>query len=549
MTDDLKYRISLEDFFSKGIQNAEKNAGMFEKGISHLGSELDNLKRQAIGAFGVFQAWSFMKGVIDTGSMFESANIQLKTLLGSAEKANVVFKDLQTESTKSPFSFQTLLQGNAALIASGVNAQQAKGDFNALANAIAASGKGNDELSRMVINLQQIKNVGQASALDVKQFAFAGINIYALLNTYYQKNHIALKEQKQDYDSIIGSLKLAGEKGGQYFGGLSNLADSTSGRLSNLSDSFDILKNNLFLAMSPAINRITKDLTSLFNFIASHLDTIKELGFVIGFATAGFVAYKAVLMAIEGVAVVKFVASMISMQAASVGATFTTTALTMAQTELNMAMTANPIGLVITALGLLAIAIYEVMDNYDKLSAAYDTSIDKAVKQAVDDEKKTVNDLALAYGKLNKVKKEVAQENALRIENENLTVEIANAKKAIKDAESSKYGKFGSDLREAEAVAAAANRALTIAMAKKSALTRSDIFTGADGKQGVGGASGLDEPKASKIQNITINMGGVFANQKNTFSNAVGEGVNDFMGRLSQALNAVVLDSALIAAE
>lgn len=49
-------------------------------------------------------------------------------------------------------------------------------------------GGGSDELGRMAQNLQQIKNAGKATAADIKQFAYAGIDVYGILADYTGKS-------------------------------------------------------------------------------------------------------------------------------------------------------------------------------------------------------------------------------------------------------------------------------------------------------------------------------------------------------------------------
>lgn len=40
----------------------------------------------------------------------------------------------------------------------------------------------------MAQNLQQIKNAGKATAADIKQFAYAGIDVYGILADYTGKS-------------------------------------------------------------------------------------------------------------------------------------------------------------------------------------------------------------------------------------------------------------------------------------------------------------------------------------------------------------------------
>ena len=194
---------------------------------------------------------------------------------------------LREEATKSPFDFKTILMGNKALISAGENAENAKINFNALANAIAATGGGNDELQRMVFNLQQIKNTGEATSVDIKQFAIAGINIYKVLEDYSLKRHIQLDKEKISYEQITEALKFAASEAGIYYNGLSNLANTTSGRLSNLGDAFDNLSYVIFNTLKPAIDGIVTGITSFMNAIQNHQQLFAFIVGAVGtFATA-----------------------------------------------------------------------------------------------------------------------------------------------------------------------------------------------------------------------------------------------------------------------
>lgn len=262
---DLRYTLSLQDLFTGKMNAALKQTQRMDGMMSKLKNSITTL---GVG-FGI-------REIVNIGSEFERAEIQLKTLLKSSSEAKRVFKDLQKESEVSPFGFDTLLKGNAALISTGLSADKAKEDFNALANAIAATGGGEDALQRMVFNLQQIKNVG-ATAADIKQFGMAGINIYGLLDTYAKKYNVTIDKHHITYEQITEALKLAGKEGGQYFGALDNLANSTSGKLSNLYDAFKNLAYDIYNTLRPAITIVVKGLTALFNLIKNFLPLIKTL--------------------------------------------------------------------------------------------------------------------------------------------------------------------------------------------------------------------------------------------------------------------------------
>jgi hypothetical protein len=134
----------------------------------------------------------------------------------------------------------------------------------------------------MVVNMQQIKNLGKASALDVKQFAYAGVNMYSLLNDYATKYNLTLDKENITYEQLSAALKNAALEGGMYFNGLSNLANSTSGKLSNLKDSFKNTLYEVFVALKPVIDEVVVGITKFFELIKSGINFIKENETVFG---------------------------------------------------------------------------------------------------------------------------------------------------------------------------------------------------------------------------------------------------------------------------
>ena len=264
----LQYTLSLKDLFTGKMAKAVDQTKRMDNTMSGIGG---SIKRMVAGV-GIA---AFAKSIVDTGSAFESAEMGLKTLLKSASQARIVFNNIKEDAAKTPFDFQSLLMGNRALIATGLDAATARKDVLNLANAIAATGGGNDELSRMVINMQQIKNTGKATALDIKQFAYAGINIYGLLAKATGKTTEQVKGMEVSYEMLTKSLEMAAKEGGDYFNGLQNASNTTAGKISNLKDNFDAFKNELFNGLKPAINGVIYALNKLMTLVIKFLPLIK----------------------------------------------------------------------------------------------------------------------------------------------------------------------------------------------------------------------------------------------------------------------------------
>ena len=212
----------------------------FESGLNKIGATgvaIGNLMADVIKK--VAQTISEVSKMgVEYNAQIETYQTALTTLTGSAEKANKIIEQVKKDAAATPFEVSSLVKGNQLLISAGLSAEQARDDILALGNAISATGGGEEELSRMVVNLQQIKNVGKASALDIKQFAYAGIDVYGLLADYTGKTREEVTDLEISYEDLTGALKYASQEGGKYFNAMEKQSKTFNGQLSNLKDNF-----------------------------------------------------------------------------------------------------------------------------------------------------------------------------------------------------------------------------------------------------------------------------------------------------------------------
>lgn len=278
----------------------------FESGlnkISSTGVAIGNLMADVIKQ--VAQTISDVaKMGVEYNAQIETYQTALTTLTGSAEKANKIIEQVKKDAASTPFEVASLVKGNQLLISAGLSAEQARDDILALGNAISATGGGEEELSRMVINLQQIKNVGKASALDIKQFAYAGIDVYGLLADYTGKTREEVTDLEISYEDLTGALKFASQEGGKYFNAMEKQSETFNGQLSNLKDNFmaflgeatiplfTFLKDEVLpiingildgtLGINEGINKLTETflngVMSMVNSLIENLPTFLQMG-------------------------------------------------------------------------------------------------------------------------------------------------------------------------------------------------------------------------------------------------------------------------------
>ena len=199
-----------------------------------------------------------------------------KTFLGSTEEAEKAVDAIKNQGQTSPFDTKELIQANQMLITTGESAEDSRKTISALADAIALTGGSNDTLGRMASNLQQIKNVGKASAMDIRQFGMAGIDIYGILADYTGKTTAEIKKMDITYEDLSAALQKSASIGGKYYGGQAEMANTLSGQVSKLKKTFQDLTGELSKSLYPTIKKITENLQGLVDWFKGLNDKQKE---------------------------------------------------------------------------------------------------------------------------------------------------------------------------------------------------------------------------------------------------------------------------------
>nr|DAF90374.1 MAG TPA: tail tape measure protein [Myoviridae sp. ctsNY46] len=221
-----------------------------------LANMLTSLGTKAVGI-----AKGFVEMGISYNAQIEKYTTGFTNMLGSAQAAQEAMQAIQEDAARTPFDVASLTQANQLLISAGENAAYSRKVINALGDAVSATGGGNDELSRMAANLQQIANVGKAAAIDIKQFAYAGINIYQILADYTGKSVQEVQNMTISYDLLSQALIAASEEGGRYYNAMDTQSQTMNGRVSTLKDN-----------VSQLAGLMTGDLSSGIGVVIGHLN-------------------------------------------------------------------------------------------------------------------------------------------------------------------------------------------------------------------------------------------------------------------------------------
>lgn len=267
--------------YEQGIEQAQKetqsaanslnrSANTAGSGVSGMASQFAAASAKAtvlanmltsLGTKAVSFAKGFVKMGISYNAQIEKYTTGFTNMFGSAQAAQEAMQAIQEDAARTPFDVASLTQANQLLISAGENAAYSRKVINALGDAVSATGGGNAELSRMAANLQQIANVGKAATIDIKQFAYAGINIYQILADYTGKSVQEVQKMTISYDLLSQALIAASEEGGRYYNAMDTQSQTMNGRIPTLKDNISQLDGLM-----------TGDLSSGIGVVIGHLN-------------------------------------------------------------------------------------------------------------------------------------------------------------------------------------------------------------------------------------------------------------------------------------
>lgn len=278
----------------KKLELAEDPFYKFGKNADELGNKINNVssKIDSLGSKLTTRLTLPVAGIATAGiaynAQIEKYTKSFETFLGDAEEAQKVVNKIKEDASKTPFDTADLIQANQMLISTNENADDARAVILALGDAVTATGGGNAELTRMAANLQQIKNAGQATALDIKQFAYAGIDIYGLLAAYTGKTVAEVKDMTVSYDVLTEALKKANSEGGKYYNAMNDASETLTGQTNQLKAEVKGMVGELTKGLMPVAKSVVgkaKELIQKFNSLSdSEKENIVRIGLMVAAA-------------------------------------------------------------------------------------------------------------------------------------------------------------------------------------------------------------------------------------------------------------------------
>jgi len=258
MANDVEYKLSLNDKFSSGLNNANNSVNKFEGSIGSVAKGLVALEAIRFGA-------NIGKQIVQLGSDAEQTQVAFSTMLGTDTQANNLIDQLNKLASITPFTSKTVKDGAKQLLAYGVGANDVIPTLKMLGDI--SSGVGMDKMPNLVMALGQVKAATKLTGMELRQFTEAGVPMLEYLSKTSGKS---VKQLQKDisagavsYDMVTKALASATGEGGKFFNLMQKQSETTGGLWSTFEDKLELTGTELGKRLNPAAKSVTKGLISM----------------------------------------------------------------------------------------------------------------------------------------------------------------------------------------------------------------------------------------------------------------------------------------------
>jgi len=254
-TQKLTFLIDAENRAKAKFADAERQVKGFSNKIKSLQPTFRKMAVAGTIALGALAAG--LGSSIKQAAKFEKLQVSFETMLGSADKAVKMMKDLQNFSATTPFQFDDISKSATQLLAFGVESDEIQNKLRFLGDIAAGA---NVPLTDMAAIFGKAKAKGKAMTEELLQLSDRGVPVIKVLAEQLKTTEgdiFELASQgKISFEIIQTALKSMSEEGGLFFDLMRKQSMTLDGRISTLKDNFTLLKaalGSLFLGQSGEI--------------------------------------------------------------------------------------------------------------------------------------------------------------------------------------------------------------------------------------------------------------------------------------------------------
>lgn len=300
---------TLYDYFTHTSYKIQRSMNALDAGTTRLAHNIErNMTRARIGVGFLLTAVAGLAAYVRGARIdahFQQMQIGLETFVGSAQRAEMVMNQIRKDAIDNPvFKYQKMFEANMMMISQGVDPGQSRRIIKNLTTILLAAGRGNEELARMGINLQQLA-AGAFTMRDVREFGYAGVNLRAIFKEFMGLDLDKMGGTALTVDLIDKAFQKATASGTKYGQMLARVMETVQGRLmmveEQLTFTFEALGQSIREQVTlPLLEGLSNVLVKMQEFLKSPVGQwVARMTFYVLVLTAGLSALALVVLGVK----------------------------------------------------------------------------------------------------------------------------------------------------------------------------------------------------------------------------------------------------------
>lgn len=234
---------------SKEFKTMSNDAGRFASDINRVA-----VAGTALGA----TAGLLTREFINQAGAMEQNQVAFRTMIGNAETADNLLNNIRDFAKRTPFNLNELVEGSKRLLAYNIEAKDLIPTLGVLGDITA--GVGRDKLPQLILAFGQVKAATKLTGAELRQFSEAGVPLLDTLAKQFGVSASEIQDLVSDgkigFKDVEKALTTLTSEGGKFHDLMQSQSLTTTGKISNMEDSFQQLEVTLGKALLPTVNRL-----------------------------------------------------------------------------------------------------------------------------------------------------------------------------------------------------------------------------------------------------------------------------------------------------
>lgn len=228
----------------------------------------------ALVASGLYQ---FGEAAVEARSRIEQLEVSFSTLLGSQAQANALLQEIREYGEVTPYDTEGLSQAARLMLSYGMATNKVMPTLRMLGD-ISMGDK--EKLQSLTLAFSQMSASGRVCKEDLNQMVNAGFNPLQIISEETGESIGELNDKvsagKISVNQIEQAFIDATSEGGKFHGMVDNMSNTLSGKIAQMSDSWDNLKASIGGLSSPAVLNSIQIAAKTIDGLTEAVERLKE---------------------------------------------------------------------------------------------------------------------------------------------------------------------------------------------------------------------------------------------------------------------------------